>query len=228
MGAPFVPVGYPSQGVLSGWRMAGPFAYVKIKFSLPYFSLSGIKFISKLREAASVPTILYSDKNTLPEISAVYIVRHNGIVLYVGSTIRLRTRFRRHHKKEFFKNEGTSIEYIECEIQWLGPLEVSKCKELQPTLNSIAKRPNRKQQPIDKVGGKAWYPFGNNNEGTSLRDRTIYLLNSNRDKSLKEIAEATNTSYVWLSAFSRGRSLNPGVNTVQKLYEYLTNSKLAV
>lgn len=172
-----------------------------------------------------MPTILYKDLNDLPDISAVYIVKDGEKVLYVGSSIRLRTRFRNHHKKEFFKSPNVVIEYIECDIQWLGPLEVQKIKELRPILNSVANK--RRAQNKKALTGKPWFPF-EPNDSTSFRDKTIYFLNIQRDKSLKEIAKELNLNYEWLCLFSRGKSINPGVNTIQKLYEYLTKTKLAV
>lgn len=170
-------------------------------------------------------TILYKNLNDLPDVSAVYIVRDGEVVLYVGSSIRLRTRFRNHHKKEFFKSPSITIEYIECDIHWLGPLEVQKIKELKPTLNSVANK--RTLQKEKNLTGKSWYPFGDN-DTTSFRDKTIQLLNMQHEKSLKEIAKELDLKYEWLCSFSRGKSVNPGVNTVQKLYEYLTSSKLSV
>lgn len=170
-----------------------------------------------------MPTILYKNLNDLPDISAVYIVKDGEIVLYVGSTIRLRTRFRNHHKKEFFVKDGITIEYEACEVHWLGPKEHQKIKELQPTLNSLIGR----RSGAKKNEGKLFFPFGENT-ATSLRDKTIHLLNSQREKSLKEIAKELNVNYEWLCLFSRGKSINPGVNTVQKLYEYLNKSQLAV
>lgn len=180
-----------------------------------------------------MPTILYKDKSTLPDISAVYIIREKELALYVGSTIRLRTRFKSgHHKKEFFNKEIATIEYMECEVQWLGLMEITKIRELQPTLNSLAGRKTKTTNSLafkkhDKSEGKLWYPFGQDNKTTSLRDKTIYLLVTH-DKSLAQIAKENNINYNWLCSFSRGKSINPGVNTIQKLYEYLTNTKLAV
>lgn len=180
-----------------------------------------------------MPTILYKDKLALPDVSAVYIIREKESVMYVGSTIRLRTRFKSgHHKKEFLNKEIATIEYIECEIHQLGTMELAKIRELNPSLNSLAGRKNSniiiaaKTNDV-KPEGKLWYPFGQNNNSTSLRDKTIYLLVT-CDKSLTQIAKDNNLNYNWLCSFSRGKSINPGVNTIQKLYEYLSNTKLAV
>ena len=183
-------------------------------------------FAQPQAKVPTLPTILYKNVDDLPDISAVYIVRNGSIVLYVGSTIRLRARLRAHHKKEFFKMDGVTVEYIACEVQWLGPLEHKTIRELQPTLNAMMGRRSFKQRSLT-LDGKLFYPFGEN-EVTSLRDKTIYLLNSQKDKNLKQISTELAVSYEWLCLFSRGKSINPGVNTVQKLYEYLTKSKLAV
>lgn len=173
-----------------------------------------------------MPVISYNDLNNLPDISAVYIVFVDDKILYVGSTIRLRTRFRGHHKKEFFKGNDVFIEYIPCEVHQLGPLENQKIRDLSPTLNSYTNRRKARAISVPTLG-KPFYPLGQNDE-TSLRDKTIYLLNSQRDKSLRQIAKDLDLSYEWVCLFSRGKSINPGVNTVQKLYEYLNKAKLTV
>jgi len=174
-----------------------------------------------------MPTVLYKDFNTLPDVSAVYVVWRGAECLYVGSTLRLRPRIKGHHKKELFLNTDT-IEYFPCDVQWLGTYEAHKIKELLPKFNSYSSRkkiagPNNMSLSL----GKPYSPLGMN-EATSFRDHTIYLLNSQHEKSLAKIAKDLNLNYAWLSAFSRGKCINPGVNTVQKLYEYLTDSKLAV
>lgn len=198
--------------------------YLVIKFTVRQ---SGTKSI---RTLIILPVISYNDLNNLPDISAVYVVFANDIILYVGSTVRLRTRFRDHHKKEFFKGKDVYIEYMPCEVHQLGPLENQKIRELSPTLNSYSNR--RKIKPNISAStallGKPYNPFGQINNETSLRDKTIYLLNSQREKSLRQIAKELEVNYEWICLFSRGKSINPGVNTVQKLYEYLTKSRLAV
>jgi hypothetical protein len=160
----------------------------------------------------------------LPNISAVYIIKTAKETLYVGSTVTLRARLRAHHRKDIFNADPTIIiEYIPCEIHNLGKLETLKIKELLPKLNAYGIRtPYVEKTPL------LFYPLGWGNPSTSLRDKTIYLLNSQREKTLKQIGKETDINIAWLSLFSRGKSLNPGVNTVQKLYEHLTKSKLNV
>lgn len=43
-----------------------------------------------------------------------------------------------------------------------------------------------------------------------------------------EIFLATNIPIHWLTNFARGKTLDPSVNRVQKLYEYLTGKPLKV
>lgn len=61
---------------------------------------------------------------------------------------------------------------------------------------------------------------------TSWRDETIALL-KNRPAclTLKEIAAQTDVSVAWVRQFARGEIDNPGVNTVQKIKEFLLNFK---
>src|SRR5579859_4490417 len=165
-----------------------------------------------------MPEILYKDLMELPHISAVYIIKtKDGVVLYVGSTVSLRYRLRSHHHKNTFNADPEIIiEYIPCENGKLGELENLKIKELVPKLNSYAKRTKFvEKSPV------FYFPNGNQdlNGYTSLRDKTTYLLNSQREKTIKEISKDTGISMAWLALFSRGKSINPGVNTVQKLYE---------
>ncbi len=41
-----------------------------------------------------------------------------------------------------------------------------------------------------------------------------------------ELHQATGIPFYWLSSFSKGKIMNPAVNRVQYLYEYLTGTKL--
>jgi hypothetical protein len=45
---------------------------------------------------------------------------------------------------------------------------------------------------------------------------------------LPKISKETEISYFWLRKFKQNAIPNPGVNTVQKLYEYLSGEKLGV
>lgn len=66
-------------------------------------------------------------------------------------------------------------------------------------------------------------------EVTTLRDRTRLMLN-NRPVSLPlaEIAAAIKISESWLFKFSRGNIENPGVVTIETLYNFLKNYKKKV
>ncbi len=64
---------------------------------------------------------------------------------------------------------------------------------------------------------------------TSLRDRTLELLiNRSIILTFKKISEDTQISEEWLSSFARNKISNPGVNTIQTLYEYLNKQEIQV
>ena len=60
---------------------------------------------------------------------------------------------------------------------------------------------------------------------SSLLRRTRTLLRKTR-QTHKDVARATRIPVAWIQQFSVSRSTNPGVTRVQKLYEYLSGSKL--
>lgn len=60
-----------------------------------------------------------------------------------------------------------------------------------------------------------------------LMRRTQALLDSD-DRSLAEIFKQSGLPFYWLKKFKAGRIKQPSVNRIQKLYEFLTQSKLAV
>lgn len=63
----------------------------------------------------------------------------------------------------------------------------------------------------------------------NLRDKTLELLQDRpRSKTLKVVSEETGIGLPWLNLFLQNRIQNPSVNTIQSLYEYLTNAKLKV
>jgi hypothetical protein len=64
------------------------------------------------------------------------------------------------------------------------------------------------------------------NVGTLL-ERTRALL-AQTDQTYVEIYTATQLDPNWLSALLRGKIADPSVNKVQRLYEHLTQRKLAV
>ena len=61
----------------------------------------------------------------------------------------------------------------------------------------------------------------------SLMIKTRELL-TEHVKSMPEISNATGINFYWLAKFYQGAIGNPGVNTIQTLYEYLSNKKLKV
>ena len=63
-------------------------------------------------------------------------------------------------------------------------------------------------------------------EGTLLQ-RTRDLI-TDSDKTHMQICIATGLQVNWISGIATGRIKDPSVNRIQKLYEYLAGSKLAI
>ena len=55
----------------------------------------------------------------------------------------------------------------------------------------------------------------------SLLDRTKKLLADRGDTSLREIADGADLGLEWVKSIAYGRSDNPGVKPLEKLYSYL-------
>ena len=64
---------------------------------------------------------------------------------------------------------------------------------------------------------------------TSLRDKTLDLI-QNRSVKLTFLVMSAETGIGerWMRMFSKDQIPNPGVNTIQTLYEYLSKKKLEV
>lgn len=63
--------------------------------------------------------------------------------------------------------------------------------------------------------------------GTTLRDTTRQLLcDLNKSKTYKDIAAEVGLSVGWVEAFGQGKSDDPGVTKVERLYVYLTKRQL--
>lgn len=52
------------------------------------------------------------------------------------------------------------------------------------------------------------------------------LINRPKPITLAQVAEATQTSESWLEKFQRNRIKDPGVNAIQRLYEFLFGHEL--
>lgn len=65
------------------------------------------------------------------------------------------------------------------------------------------------------------------NATLTLHRKTVKLLETT-PLTLIQIAESTGIGYHWLCKFKRGAFRNPGVNTVQNLYEFLTARKIGL
>ena len=62
-------------------------------------------------------------------------------------------------------------------------------------------------------------------DSLSLYHKTLFLLRKDK-RSTKEIANSSGLPQFWLRNFRQGMIINPSVNKVQFLYEYLTGKEL--
>ena len=67
------------------------------------------------------------------------------------------------------------------------------------------------------------HPVGEENLPGTLLMKTRELLTG---QDLNQIAVQTGLPYQWLKKLALGRTINPSVNRVQKLYEHLSDRKL--
>jgi predicted GIY-YIG superfamily endonuclease len=162
----------------------------------------------------------------LPNATAVYVVMSNEVCLYVGSTVRLKTRICNHNKKkEFLEKNATDLIWFEVEeIERLAECEVEKIKKYKPILNNLAHRTS-KQKGYSNGIHKDVKQVGK----TTFRDTTLLLLHNRCNKTtFDEISKVTGLPLPWIKTFSVGKCPDPGVNRVQALYEYLSGKALVL
>lgn len=163
--------------------------------------------------------VKYEDRRSLPNCSAVYVVRSETQVLYVGSSWTLRQRFVSHHRRDaFLAHNATVIEWQECEDDEIADIERKLVRKLSPLLNIAASRPKAK-----KVKQK---PTGIAPQLTSWRDACIsalasYVEGKPKEKTLVEVSEATGVSVGWLKQLLAGNIDNPGILYIESVSEYL-------
>ncbi|MEH2047521.1 GIY-YIG nuclease family protein [Nostoc sp.] len=89
---------------------------------------------------SSLPSLLMTEKNNLPEISAVYLVWSSNNLLYIGKTTNLRNRFFQHHRIVQFVEAGTDtrIGWFPVAVDGLTYVEDSLIELLEPEFNGEA------------------------------------------------------------------------------------------
>ena len=79
-----------------------------------------------------------TDLTKLPAVSAIYRVRHNGNVIYVGQSRNLKQRWRAHHILSTlmmrYGNDWT-IDWVEIAPHYLDRAEAFAYRHFQPVLN---------------------------------------------------------------------------------------------
>ncbi len=163
--------------------------------------------------------IKYEDRRNLPNVSAVYVVRSESQVLYVGSSWTLRQRFISHHRRDaFLAHNATFIEWEECPDDQMADIERKLVRKLSPLLNIAASRPKEKKirQKVSTATPQL----------TSWRDACISALSSYvegkpKEKTLVEISEATGVSVGWLKQLLAGNIDNPGILYIESVSGYL-------
>ena len=163
--------------------------------------------------------INYAERHSLPNVSAVYVIRSETDTLYIGSSWTLRARLNTHNLREAFAAHGAKfVDWESCEADELSELENRLIRELSPLLNKLASRPKNKKQ--SKASSKAQLTL------TSVRDNCIakllaYLEGKPKEKTFAEIAEAINVSAGWLKQLAARKIENPGVVSIETLSFYL-------
>ena len=61
-----------------------------------------------------------------------------------------------------------------------------------------------------------------------LEETRALLRKAPREITLTRIAHDTGLQLTWLSAFERGKMIDPGIRKVQKLYNYLKETQAAL
>lgn len=169
----------------------------------------------------SIFSVRYADLSGLPPATGLYIVFCGATCLYVGSSKNVRQRIAKHNRRsEFEAHKATHVEFIPVPLDKLAGEENAAVKKLRPKLNVYAARSSTR-----KAAATAQHSSGN----SKLRDVTLQLLNSRRRTlTLAKIAEDTGLGLGFVSTFSAGKTPNPGVCGVEKLYEYLSGKSLDV
>ena len=88
-------------------------------------------------EVTDLPFMMISEIDRLPELHCVYLVLNSrGEVLYVGSSVNLRRRWKTHHKLASLIGEpGIRIAYFELNENLLYRFEKALINEFKPPLN---------------------------------------------------------------------------------------------
>lgn len=167
-------------------------------------------------------TVPYDKRTSLPAKPGLYIVYSGATCLYVGSSVNVLSRLRKHGNSEMFgAHNATHVDFVPVAEDQLGGEENSAIRKLRPILNkyaakSIARKPDATARSVKPTESK-------------LRDTTLRMLNGRRRTlTLKQISQDTGLGIGFLSAFSCSATPNPGVCGVERLYEYLSGKSLDV
>lgn len=102
-------------------------------------------------DIASLPSLPLSDRRRLPDVSAVYLVLEEEIVIYVGQSRSLLNRWLSHDKLKKFKSRVTPLRvaWLECsEITLLHEIETALIAWFEPELNQISAGKKIKRERI--------------------------------------------------------------------------------
>lgn len=116
------------------------------------------KQIDKLIEG-SLPSVPYSNRDTLPEDSGIYILFHvcsgQRKVLYIGQSVNIRRRWKAHDTSRNFhmlkKLKNLEIAYVLMPSQYLDRVEMHLIKKHNPMLNVQGCKGNRSVQKAQMV-----------------------------------------------------------------------------
>lgn len=86
---------------------------------------------------SSLPSLPITEKGSLPEVSAIYLVWSSNKLLYIGKTSNLKVRFFRHHRLASFLEAGNDVRigWFQVDLNELPSLEGELIELLEPDLN---------------------------------------------------------------------------------------------
>lgn len=103
-----------------------------------------------LTELKGLPSIPLNHKSMLPEIVAIYFIKDNTNLYYIGQTANLCKRFNAHPVvKQLVKQvklDDVVVTWVECETYELRVLETLAIKEFQPIMNKTAPVADKKDE----------------------------------------------------------------------------------
>ena len=153
----------------------------------------------QLLDLSSLPCVELSDRNTLPEVAAIYFaIDSEENIQYIGQTANLNRRWKSntHHKLTHLeKLGGTRISYMVVEVGLLMEIETALIEWFEPPLNNLDLKLNiRKPRPIK----------GRKSDGSFIEWRMAVVM-AERGLRNKDVIKASGLTAATVSKFKNRR-----------------------